>query len=298
MSALWNLACGIAVFVVTSFHDIDVIASRSPQIVPMAIINETSFIKPIIIRNPSIDIQVHGAFSGIFIAKFLEFCFCSWSGTFRGASGRRYYDIPNEIAANSKNSFIVFGAIFVINKPRQMGRGNISCIYNNNIAGDAFINGRKGPYTSRLDGYVGALHCAIRRELFLENIGLCLHDPASASHVFGLASRSFSGGLRGLNGILAFGNSPAGSTPQQGRKEPKSSGSNKESASKPSSPPFGRIPIALVPGLGSNGVLILGLLSGRSSHRWLLSGLGFLTFISGIGLMFAISIPVTWGWPI
>ena len=66
----------------------------------------------------------------------------------------------------------------------------------------------------------------------------------------------------------------------------------------PAAPPFGRIPMALFLRLGSNGVLIWGLLNlDKHPIRGAgLCGLGVLMFIRGIGLMLTLSFSTTWGW--
>jgi hypothetical protein len=70
--------------------------------------------------------------------------------------------------------------------------------------------------------------------------------------------------------------------------------------SNPSYPPVWiRIPLALMLGIGSNGVLAWGILNVNNKRDcWgaTLIGVGVFMFVGGIGLMLTLGFPATWGW--
>jgi hypothetical protein len=88
--------------------------------------------------------------------------------------------------------------------------------------------------------------------------------------------------------------------PEQCRERPKASSSYEKRASPKSYPPLRtRLPLALGIGLGSNGVLIWGLLITEKGWRIrgvLLCILAVMMMLGGIGLALTIGIPSTWGW--
>jgi hypothetical protein len=90
----------------------------------------------------------------------------------------------------------------------------------------------------------------------------------------------------------------ADSFPHTPRNEPKPGGGQKQSAREASGPPLWRIPIALIVGLGSNGVMFLGLNLNDERRVWraALCSLATSMFLGGIGLMLTLGIPGTWGW--
>jgi hypothetical protein len=101
---------------------------------------------------------------------------------------------------------------------------------------------------------------------------------------------------------LTASNQATGRAPQERRENPKTACSDNQTASECGYPPVWiRIPLALVLGLGSNGVLTLGILSlnnDRIGRGAALVGLGTAMFLGGISLMLALAFPLTWGWRI
>jgi len=135
----------------------------------------------------------------------------------------------------------------------------------------------------------------------LGEVGIDLKKNVSAlqpwQRICTVAGR-FGIGLRNFKGLLPVNDRTSGSPPQEASEKPQSRGSDEKRPGEPSSPPFGRIPMALFLRLGSNGVLIWGLLNlDKHPIRGAgLCGLGVLMFISGIGLMLTLSFSTTWGW--
>jgi hypothetical protein len=112
---------------------------------------------------------------------------------------------------------------------------------------------------------------------------------------------SVKGLIRKVYSMRRIFNRPASSTPQQPRINPEAGSGDKETKSKPGYPPvWVRIPAALILGLGSNGVMAMGLLN-LDKRKHLGSAL-FITAIvmtlSSLFLCMSLGYPATWGWRI
>ena len=114
------------------------------------------------------------------------------------------------------------------------------------------------------------------------------------------AARFFDVVQRDSDGRFFIFESANGGLPHQPRKYPETGRGEKQRTGEPSYPPvWVRIPVALIMGLGSNGIFILGALYLDNRGRWWRSAymiLAALTAIGGCGLMLSLGIPATWGW--
>jgi hypothetical protein len=116
----------------------------------------------------------------------------------------------------------------------------------------------------------------------------------------GLSLGRFGAGLGGDDGLLPLNHGFPCCSVKGISSDPKSGRHNDESARFPRYPPVWiRVPTALVLGIGSNGIMLLGIWSfdsGRRRRGIILCGSAVAMFISGIGLMLLLAFPVTWGW--
>lgn len=90
-------------------------------------------------------------------------------------------------------------------------------------------------------------------------------------------------------------------SPEQCSEYPKQRGHQDQEPRKPSYPPVWiRVPVALILGLGSGGVVILGIIVADDKGRPVFGGslvvIAFMMFLCGGALMLALGIPATWGW--
>ncbi len=100
--------------------------------------------------------------------------------------------------------------------------------------------------------------------------------------------------------FLGIANGVSSLTPEQGGKQPQPSSKDGQRPGKPGYPPvWFRIPAALILGLGSNGVLVWGLIvwdDGRRIVGGLACAIALLMFVGGGTLMMLLAFPRTWGW--
>lgn len=106
--------------------------------------------------------------------------------------------------------------------------------------------------------------------------------------------------ISGHNSSLTVSYSFTGGLPEQSGKYPKPQGREEEGSGEASYPPVRtRVPLAVILGCGSNGILAWGLVRADAGRR--VSGIALccaaaLMMVSGIGLMLALGVPATWGW--
>jgi hypothetical protein len=116
----------------------------------------------------------------------------------------------------------------------------------------------------------------------------------------GMSTGRVGAGLGSFDSIPAFINGAPGCQPHQCSKKPETSGSDEEPEGPKRYPPLAtRIPLALVFGLGSNGVLVWGLLTWEAGRRFLgvvLCCLAVTMFLTGSGIALVSAFPATWEW--
>jgi hypothetical protein len=109
----------------------------------------------------------------------------------------------------------------------------------------------------------------------------------------------FGASLGGPDGRSSVSYGALSGSPHTPSREPQAASYDEQGSSKPSYPPvWRRIPLALILGFGSNGVLAWGLVYSDKSRLLggLLCALGVGMMLSGGVLMFCLGIPSTWGW--
>ena len=205
------------------------------------------------------------------------------------------------VGSTSSQSYIQYSGMRWSKETRHQNvdRGGPSEVLDSHINVEAAI----GVQTIIRDCHYKQPSASIRSylaNLILHCSGDAFHGGSRTGGLGNMAIGGSNGSIGRNNGMLSISDSFSRCVPKQASEEPQASSGEKEHAGKYCQPPvWTRIPIALFLGLGSNGVLVVGLLT--LDGRWRRWGVGLCIvavtmFLGGGALLFSLAYPATWGW--